>query len=121
MTGKKILLMYKTSLTDTHINYARALSKQQFAGVGGLQSTLFQYKSLNKFTDGVQIIHSHGCHWVVSLPHKESCSRDVVKVYDSLCDEVDNVVKEIITNLFFFWRTASCHRDGTHAKTSCKF
>jgi len=31
-----------------------------------------------------------------------SCSSNVVKVYDSLYDEVDDVVQELITNLFLF-------------------
>ena len=101
MTDKKVLLMTGISLTDKHINYAQALLKQQFTCVGGLQSTLFQYRPLqNKFPEGIQIIHSHGCHWVVA--HKRSCSSDVVKAYDSLYDEVDNVVREVITNLFLF-------------------
>ena len=101
ITDKKVLLIYGTSLTDKHINYAQALLKQQFAGVGGLQFTLFQYKPLtNKFPDGVQIIHSHGCLWVVA--HKESCFSNVVKVYDSLYDKVDHVVKEVIVNVFAF-------------------
>ena len=82
---QKILLMLGALLTDKHINYAQALMKQQFASVGGLQSTLFQYKPLqNKFLEGIQIIHSHGCPWVVA--QKESCSSSIVKVYDSLYD-----------------------------------
>ena len=50
-------------------------------------------------SEGIQIIHSHGCHWVVA--HKEASFSDVVKVYDLLYD-VDDVVKKIITNLFLF-------------------
>ena len=58
----------------------------------GLWSTLFQYKAMqHKLSEGTQIIHSHGCHWVVA--HKEVSFSDVVKVYDSLYDEVDDVVK----------------------------
>jgi len=53
-----------------------------------------------KFPKGIQIIHSHGCHWVVA--HKEAISSDVVEIYDSLYDEVDNVAKETITNMFLF-------------------
>ena len=52
------------------------------------------------FPDRIQIIHSHGCHWVVV--HKEDCSSDVVKVYDSLYSKVDDVVKKVMTNMFLF-------------------
>ena len=50
MTDKEVLLMYGSSLTDMHINYAQALLKQQFTRVGELQSTLFQYKSLQNIS-----------------------------------------------------------------------
>jgi len=60
-----------------------------------------QYKPLQrKFSNSIQIIHSHGGHWVVA--HKEASSSNVVKIYDSLYDEVDNVDKEAITNMFLF-------------------
>ena len=102
VADKEILLMPGSFLTDKkHINYAQALLRQQFTGVGGLQSTLFQYKALqHKLSEGIQIIHSHGCHCVVA--HKEASSSDVVKVYDSLYDKVDDVVKKVVSNLFLF-------------------
>jgi len=75
--------------TGKHINYAQALLKQQISCVGGLQSTLFQYKK------NFQIIHCHGCHWVVA--HKEDYSSNVI---DSLFDEVDDIIKKVVTNLF---------------------
>lgn len=101
VADKEILLMPGSSLTDKHINYAQALLRQQFTSVGGLQSMLFQYKALqHKLSEGVQIIHSHGCHWIVA--HKEASSSDVVKVCDSLYDEVDDVVKKVVSNLFLF-------------------
>ena len=101
LADKEVLLTHGSSLTDKHINYAQALLRQQFTCVGGLQSTLFQYKPLqDKLPEGIQIIHCHGCHWVVA--HKVASSSDVVKVYDSLYDEVDDVVKKVVTNLFLF-------------------
>ena len=102
LADKEVLLTHGASLTDKHINYAQALLRQQFIRVGWLQSTLFQYKPLqHKLPEGMQIIHSHGCHWV--LAHKEASSSDVVKVYDSVYDEVDDVVKEVVRNLFLFF------------------
>ena len=98
---KEVLLTHGSLLTDKHINYAQALLRQQFTCVVGLQSTLFQYKPLqDKLPEDIQIIHSHGCHWVVA--HKVASSSDIVKVYDSLYDEVDDVVKKVVNNLFLF-------------------
>lgn len=67
----------------------------------GLQSTLLQYKPLiKKWAEGLQIIHCHGCHWVVA--HKETASTDIVKIYDKLYDAADDIIKIVLLNLFAF-------------------
>ena len=99
LVNKAVLLTHGSPLTDKHINYAQALLRQQFTCVAGLQSTWFQYKLLqDKLPEGIQIIHSHGCHWVVV--HKVASSSDIVKVCNSLYGEVNDVVKKVVTNLF---------------------
>ena len=102
LADKKTLLTFGSSLTDKHVNYAQALLRHQFTNdVTGLQSTLLQYKPLiKKWAEGLQIIHCHGCHWVVA--HKETASTDIVKVYDTLYDVADDVMIAVLLNLFAF-------------------
>ena len=102
LADKKTLLTFGSSLTDKHVNYAQALLRRQFTyNVTGLQSTLLQYKPLiKKWDEGLQIIHCHGCHWVVA--HKEAVCTDIVKVYDTLYDGADDVIKTVLLNLFAF-------------------
>ena len=47
-TDKLCLLTPGCLLNDKHINTAQALLKKQFTNATGLQSTLFQYKSLSE-------------------------------------------------------------------------
>ena len=84
-------------LTDKYINYAQVLLKQQFPSMPGLQSTLQQYKEVTVKQDtGVQIIHCHGYHWVTA--HKYASSVDVIRIYDSLYDAADDIVKIVVKN-----------------------
>ena len=86
-------------LIDKHINYAQVLLKKQFPTIPGLQSTLKQYKELVvKVDTGIQIIHCHGYHWVTA--HKYAPSVDVVRIYDSLYNTADDIVKTVVKNLF---------------------
>ena len=48
--------------------------------------------------DKVQIIHSHGDHWIVAATIEATLYE--VKVYDSIFDSVDDHTTVIITNLF---------------------
>ena len=90
LADKETLLTFGSLLTDKHINYAQVLLQNQFTNVTGLQSTLLQYKPLlKKWTDGLQVIHCRGRHWVVT--YKETASTDTVKVYDSSNDIADDV------------------------------
>ena len=68
LADKKTLLTFWSSPTDKHVNYAQTLLRHQFTNkVTGLQSTLLQYEPLiKKWAEGLQIIHCHGCHWVVT-------------------------------------------------------
>ena len=60
-SDKQCLLIAGCLLNDKHINTAQALLKKQFTNATGLQSTLFQYKSLSeKMTYGLQVIHCNG-------------------------------------------------------------
>ena len=58
LADKKTLLMFGSSLTDKHVNYAQALLRHQFTNnVTGLQSTLLQYKPLIKKWDWLVALH----------------------------------------------------------------
>ena len=87
-------------LNDLIINFAQKVLRQQFPNVRGFQSTLLQEKKKksNFEQDRVQIIHSQGNHWIVATSlNTTSC---VVKVYDSVFDNVDDNTAQLITNLF---------------------
>ena len=53
---------------------------------------------MKKWDESLQIIHCHRCHWVVA--HKEAFSTDIMKVYDTLCNDADDVIKTLLLNLF---------------------
>ena len=64
----------------------------------GLQSTLLQSKKdypALKNSNGVQIVHSRGHHWIVA----SRASSGVVKVYNSVYDTVDKETANVILNL----------------------
>ena len=86
-------------LNDKHTNTVQALLKKQYAT--DLQSTLFQYKSLSeKMTYGLQVIHCSGCYWVTV--YKEDQSTDIVRIFDSVYESVENLgdISQFIHNLF---------------------
>ena len=66
----------------------------------GFQSTLLQdkKKKSNFEQDKVQIVHSHGNHWIVAT--SINASPGCVRVYDSVFDIVDDQTALLITNLF---------------------
>ena len=102
--GIKLLEAHRNEIThgmklnDLVINMAQQLLKAQFPIVTGLQSTLLQsekdYHAL-KNNNSVQIVHSHGDHWIVA----SRASSDVVKVYDSVYDTMDKETANVILNL----------------------
>ena len=87
-------------LIDMVINVAQKLLKSSFSNLKGFQSTLLQNKrsssalELNK----IQIIHSHGDHWIVAT--SVEYDQHLVKVFDSIYDSVDDGTKEVILNVF---------------------
>ena len=87
-------------LNDLAINVAQKLLRMQFPNLKGFQSTLLQEKKSKSTFEKhkVQIIHSHGNHWIVAATI-EATSYEV-KVYDSAFDNVDNHTAIVITNLF---------------------
>ena len=87
-------------LTDRHIQYAQQLVKIQFSTIGGLCSTLLQYKSHNYLPqNSVQVVFCNSkCHWIVVS--NINCNKGVVNVYDSLFKELDDETVDIINNYF---------------------
>jgi len=98
VSDKDVLLTPGLPLTDKHINFAQMLLKKQYLGTAGFVSTLLQYKPLpTKLTEGIQIIYCQACHWIAAC--KEKSSSDVT-IYHSSFDSVDDVMTNVITNLF---------------------
>ena len=52
-------------LNDKHINYAQSLLKKQFPHLHGWRKTLLLRQEQKKIKKGVQIILTHGNHWMV--------------------------------------------------------
>ena len=88
-------------LDNRHINFAQNMLKKQFSEVGGLQSTLLQAKPQKQRTENkkmIQIVHSHGDHWIVAATMLATDDR--VLVYDSVHRTLDQPTTNINLNLF---------------------
>ena len=85
-------------VNDLIINIAQLLQllRAQFPNIKGLQSKK-QYPSLRD-PHSVQVVHSHGDHWMVASTLQALAS--VVKVYDSVYDAVDKETSKIISHLY---------------------
>ena len=97
----QMILMNGEDLNDHHINFAQYLLHTEFPAVQGLVLTLLQEKTIaTKLPAGsVQIIHnSRRHHWLVATT--KNCTRNEVKIYDSLYKSPDAEVRRIIKNLF---------------------
>ena len=100
-SDKQCLLTPGCLLNDKHINTAQALLRKQFTNASGLRSTLFQYKMLpERMTNGLQVIHCNGCHWVTA--HKEDPSTRTVRIFDFVYESVENLgdISKVVHNLF---------------------
>ncbi len=89
-------------LSDLHVNYAQQLLQCQFPHLKGLQSTLFQLKTINLLpiekVDRLQIVHSRNDHWIVAS--NIECGSSDVNIYDSIYNKPDKSTEEVILNLF---------------------
>ena len=101
-TADKDHILAGEKLNDRHINFAQNILKEQFCTLGGLQSTLLQAKSPKQHTENskkvIQVIHSRGDHWIVAalIPPIDN----VVLVYDTVYNTIDQTTKKVIFNLF---------------------
>ena len=87
-------------LNDMVINVAQKLLKSQFSKLKGFQSTLLQNKKFSSAFElnKVQILHSRGDHWISATT--VGCNQHLVKVFDSVYDNIDDDTKEVISNVF---------------------
>ena len=90
-------------LSDSEINFAQDLLKEQFNKLNGLQSTLLQGNQLNltenETRNKVQIIHCYSRHhWIVAST--VGCALNQVKIYDSLFSYCDMETETVVSNLF---------------------
>ncbi len=84
-------------LNDKHIDFAQCLLRKRFPSLGGLRSTLLQSKETQiGISRGVQIVHSHGNHWIVASTI--NCQQGEVAVFDSLYASIDESTKAVITS-----------------------
>jgi len=92
------ILCNKGWLNDKHINYAQSLLKKQFPHLDGWKNTLLLHKEQKKIKKGVQIIHTHGNHWMVaSNVRSGDCE---IEIFDSLYASVHKDTQNIIIYLF---------------------
>ena len=84
-------------LSDLHINFAQALLKQQYGLEKGFYSPLLQGQQ-HHIHPKIQIVHSHGNHWIVASTVLSEDS--VVNVYDTLYDSLDTSTVAILNCLF---------------------
>ena len=95
-----MLLIEGKRLNDHHINFAQCLLRKQFTTVSGLQLTLLQSKKQPvKIKSGLQIVYlSNWLHWCVASTI--SCSKNEVKIYDSMFSSPDSEMRTVWLNLF---------------------
>ena len=85
-------------LNDKHINYAQSILKKQFPHLDGWWNTLLLHKEQKKIKKGVQMIHTHGNHWIIALNVRSSeCE---IEIFGSLYTSVHKDSQDTILNLF---------------------
>ena len=104
-TFDKEAIVMGNKLTDIEINFAQCLLKAQFKNVRGLESTLLQERngtsSISKDTieNKIQILFcKERKHWIVASTI--NCTRNEVKVYDSLFQYLDRDSIQLVKALF---------------------
>ena len=101
--GIKLLLNDRDAITNgQRLNdlVIKKVLKLQFPSVKGFQSTLLQEKKRKGIFEQykVQVIHSHGNHWIVATTIRANSYE--VNVYDSIFDVVDDHTALLISNFF---------------------
>ena len=89
-------------LSDHHIYTSQAILKNQFPGVSGLNSTLFQQRKSSKLkvSNGLQIVHCCKNHWIPVSNMK--CEEVTIEVFDSLYSDISEETNEVLQGLFHF-------------------
>lgn len=73
----------------------------QFPETNGLLCTLLQGKERKpKISQGIQIIHARGDHWLVASTLNTAAGTNKIDIYDSSYNTVDEETKAVIKNLF---------------------
>ena len=90
-------------LTDSHINIAQKLLKDQFCSLNGLESTLLQAKEVSRTEEMIknklQIIHCREReHWIIATTIKSY--KGEVLVADSIFKSLDIETRKTINMLF---------------------
>ena len=87
-------------LSDLHINLAQSILKRQFPLLRGLCSTLTQKRKHNNvdLKNQLQIIHSHGDHWIAAS--NVGCKDEITHVFDSVYSSLDRETEDVVHNLF---------------------
>ena len=86
-------------MNDHYINYAQTLLKKQDVSLQGLRLTLSQEKEQPKIPNGMQIVYcQQRQHWIVVS--NIACSKNEIKIFDSVFTSTDAETCKIIVNLF---------------------
>ena len=87
-------------LTDQHMNFAQTLLQLQFPELNGLQSTLYQSRSLalNTNKHALQIIHCRGDHWIVATTIEYDFRN--IRMFDSVYASQDDETHQTIQRMF---------------------
>lgn len=90
-------------LSDKHMYAAHQLLRRQFPWVSGLQDTCLSQTTFQPVSsEGVQIHHTRGNHWVVS-----ACLGGRVLVYDSIYDNISKDLRKQLAEIY-----ANAAQDG---------
>ena len=83
-------------INDNHINFVKALLKKQFPHTDGWKETLLLHNKQEKIKQGVQIIHTHGNHWIMASTL--GSSKCEIKIFDSLYTSADKDTQNTVLN-----------------------
>ena len=92
-SDRDYICTHGTPLNDKQINLAQCILKTQCPHVDGLQSTLKE-----RLSSRIQVVHCHGNHWITG--YKQDVGNDVMYIYDSVYNSIDNASRNILQSLF---------------------
>ena len=88
-------------LHDKHIQFGQCMIRHQFPGVGGLRSTLLQERYYEFPRNSIQAVFCKTRqHWVVASNMHTRFKSNVVYIYDSVFDQLDDESLLLVKTMF---------------------